>query len=266
MKKIYLLFTVLTFISCSVDNEDVLSAPNSFEGFNAVVETDGCESEYFSFGNAGFIDVRNDTEFLYVTIVANDTYELTRTKLHIADSENNFPTVGQGNLPPGQMDHKEKFDSAVKSHDFKLSLSNYEGCIYIASQSEFSNGADSETYWAGEINGNSGNWSYFEYCIQTCGPSACQIDAGPDDVWEISLSEAKAIGSEDELKHIYFNLLKTRNDGTFEPSFTEIVDAFWAEDGGVGEYPVTYTVTNPENGCTDSVVWTLRVLPDSAEE
>ena len=262
MKKIYILSVLFAIVSCSVDNEEIISGAESFPDLNAVVEINGCESESYSFANAGSIEVINDSDYLYISIVANDMYALNHTKLHIADSEAAFPTVGQGNLPPGKMKYKENFEPAVGSHTFKFPLSDYEGCIFIASQSEFTNGSDESTYWAGDIAGKSGNWSYFEYCIQTCEPQdpPCDLDAGPDNSKTISYSEADAIPSWDEVRKLYLSLLApgVSRNGTFNPSIWDIINDF--NQRGVGTYTTTYTITEGE--CSDSVELSIIVVPD----
>ncbi|WP_029036040.1 hypothetical protein [Salinimicrobium xinjiangense] len=262
MKRIYLLIVIFALASCSVDNEEIISEAGTLETLNAVVEIDGCESESYSFANAGAIEVINDSDFLYVSIVANDMYALNHTKLHVADSEADFPTVGKGNLPPGKMEYKESFEPAVESYTFKFPLSDYEGCIFIASQSVFSNGAGSGTYWAGDIAGASGNWAYFEYCIQVCEPQdpPCDLDAGPDNSKTITYSEAAALPSWDEVRKLYLSLLEpgVSRNGSFDPSIWDIINDF--NERGVGTYTTTYTITDGE--CSDSVELSIIVVPD----
>jgi hypothetical protein len=266
MKKFYLLFAVFALFSCSADNEEILHETGTFENLNAVVEIDGCESESFSFGTAGSIEVINDTEYLYVSVVAGDSYSLAHAKLHVANSEDAFPTVGKGNLPPGQMDHKMSFDPVLNSYTFKLPISDFEGCVYIASQSEFTDSTSSGTYWAGDIAGQSGNWYYFEYCIQTCESQdpICDLDAGPDNSKNITFSEAGAIPSWDEVRKLYLSLLAdgVSRDGTFDPSIWDIINNF--NERGVGGYSTTYTIT--EGDCSDTVELTINVVADPAED
>ena len=262
MKKISLLLAFIAFSSCSVDPEE------NFEAYelNAVVDVNGCESQSVSFGSVGSIEVTNDQDYLYVSIVADAMYDLKHTKLHIVGSEDGFPTVGQGNLPPGKMDYKESFTPAVDYYTWKFPLSDYEGCIYIASQSEFVNGSDSATYWAGDIDGESGNWSYFEYCIQTCQTAdPCEaVNAGSDNLKVMSYSEAAALGSWDEVHKLYLSLLDpgvVRTgifDNSFDPSIPELIDDFNVR--GVGDYTTEYTLA--EGDCSDSTFLTIRVVPD----
>lgn len=263
MKKIYSLFVFFTLVSCSVDNEEILLETGNLETLNAVVEISGCESEFYSFGNAGVIEVINDSDFLYISIIASGGYELGLSKLHIAHSEDAFPTVGQGNLPPGKMEYKESFKPAVGSYTFKISLSDYEGCIYIASQSVFSNSTGSGTYWAGDIHGTSGNWSYFEYCIQVCETQdpPCELNAGPDNSIRLTLSEAAAVPSWDEVRKLYLSLLAdgVSRSGTFDPSIWDIINDF--NERGVGTYTTTYTITEGE--CSDSVELSIIVVPEN---
>lgn len=264
MKKLYFLFALFSLLSCSVENEEIITGVESLQDLNAVVQVNGCESEAFPFGNAGIIEVINDSDYLYVSIVANDMYALAHTKLHIADSEDAFPTVGQGNLPPGKMEHKESFEPAAEYHTFKFPISDYEGCVYIASQSEFTDGGESSTYWAGNIAVKSGNWSYFEYCIQTCEPQdpPCDLNAGPNNSKTMSYSEAAAIPSWDEVRKLYLSLLApdVNRNGTFDPSIWDIIYDF--NERGVGTYTTTYTIT--EGNCSDSVELSIIVVPDNS--
>ncbi len=261
MKKISLLLAFIAFSSCSVDHEENFET-DAFSELNAIVDVNGCESQTFSFGNVGSIEVTNDQDYLYVSIVADAMYDLKHTKLHIAGTEEDFPTVGQGNLPPGKMDYKESFTPAVDYYTWKFPLSDYEGCIYIASQSSFVSGSDSSTYWAGDIAGESGNWSYFEYCIQTCQTAnPCEaVTAGSDNLKEISYSEAAALPSWDEVRKLYLSLLDPGVDrtGSFDPSIWDLIDDFNVR--GVGDYTTKYTIT--EGDCSDSAFLTLRVVPD----
>lgn len=251
-----LLFTGLT--ACSVEEVDE-NSEFGIQEVNAVVEIPGCEVVSYSFDQAGHIEVTNDQDSLYVSIISTNDHLLVSTKLHIANSPDNFPTVGQGNLPPGQMDQQENFDSGVEHVSYSYPLSDFEGCIYLASQSSFVSGSESVTLWAGNISGKSGKWSYFEYCIQDCDP-VCDIDAGSNNTKTITYSEAAALPSWDEVRKLYLRLLDdgVSNDGTFDPSIWDLINAF--NENGLGDYSTKYTIGEGE--CTDSVILTIRVVAD----
>lgn len=88
------------------------------------------------------------------------------------------------------------------------------------------------------------------------------VDAGPDNVKEMTVSEAAAVPSWDEVRKLYLSLLArgVPRDGVFDPSIWNLIDAFNATDNPVGDYTTTYTITVGE--CTDSVELTIRVIPD----
>ncbi|MBZ9729059.1 hypothetical protein LB467_05125 [Salegentibacter sp. JZCK2] len=88
------------------------------------------------------------------------------------------------------------------------------------------------------------------------------LDAGPDNLKEMSVSEAAALPSWDEVRKLYLSLLASGvpRDGVFDPSIWNLIDAFNATDNPVGDYTTTYTITDGD--CTDSVQLTIRVVPD----
>ena len=91
-------------------------------------------------------------------------------------------------------------------------------------------------------------------------PEVCSISAGSDNMKTITLSEAKALPSIDEVKKVYLRMLDSgvSRTGTFSPSIKTVVSQFNSNSGGVGEYTVTYTVSNGE--CSDSTQLTLKVV------
>lgn len=261
MKKVlFLPFIAMIFIGCSVDNEELDFEPQQILEMNAVFEVEGCETQSLDFGSAGEIHVTNDESNLYVTITASHANSLTKARLHIGNMLQDFPLVGQGNLPPGQMEHQEHFPSGVDSHTFVFPLSLYDDCFYIAANAIFSHGDTSTSLWSGDIEGNSGKWSYFEYCEQTCSPGCEPVDAGADNSITISYSEAAALGSWDEVRNLYLSLLgpHVSRNGTFDPTIWGLINDFNSQ--GVGEYSTVYTVG--EEDCTDSVVLTVIVEED----
>lgn len=88
----------------------------------------------------------------------------------------------------------------------------------------------------------------------------CNISAGPDNIRTITESQAAAIPSWDEVRKLYLNLLGpgVPRNGSFDPSITNIINDFQAHR--TGDFSTTYTVTNGE--CSDSVILTIRVIPD----
>ena len=93
-------------------------------------------------------------------------------------------------------------------------------------------------------------------------PPVCELDAGPNNSKVMTVSQAAAIPSWDEVRKLYLSLLQSgvSRNGTFDPSIWDLIDAFNATDNPVGEYTTTYTITNGD--CSDSVELTIRVVPD----
>lgn len=265
MKKfLFLPLIAITFIGCSVDNEDLDFDPQQILEKNAVYEVEGCETQIWDFENSGRIHVTNDENNLYITISASEERSLTKARLQVGNTLEDFPLVGQGNLPPGQMEHQEDFFSGIDSHTFVLPLSGYADCFYIAANAIFSSGSNSSSLWAGDLQGNRGKWSYFEYCKQICSPGCDPVvDAGADNSITIPYSEAAAIESWDEVRKLYLSLLEPQvpRNGTFDPTIWDLINRFNDEDaGGPGEYSTVYTIGEGE--CTDSVVLTVKVVED----
>lgn len=259
MKKIYVLimFGFLCF-SCSVDKDELAMEENQIQELNASFEVEGCETSSFNFNDAGAIEVTNDSEYLYVTLVASEGFSLSKTWLHIAKDFDSFPTVGKGNLPLSKMEFSKGFQPEVQKYTFQIALADYVGIILIASNSEFTDGDRNGSYWAGDQMVKFGNWSYFEYTVQICTPPC--IDAGPNNSITITESEAAAIPSWDEVRKLYLSLLApgvVRN-GTFDPSIWDMIYQFQAQR--TGDFTTTYSIGEGE--CTDSVELTIKVMPD----
>lgn len=94
----------------------------------------------------------------------------------------------------------------------------------------------------------------------------CDLNAGEDNSGTIKLSEAIAIESWDQVRQLYFRLLQSGvpRNGTFDPSIWDIIDSFNANEVKLGDYTVTYTITDGE--CSDSVDLTYTVIPDAPSD
>ena len=252
-----------SIIACSVDTDeldiDELDInENQIQELNASFEVEGCETSLFNYKASGKIEVTNDSEFLYVTIVPSEGFSLSKTWLHIADDFESFPTVGKGNLPIGNMEFNKVFQPEVQKYTFQFALGDYKGVILIASNSKFTNAEGNTSSWAGDQLVKFGNWSYFEYTVQNCAPPC--IDAGPDNSVTMTESQAAAIPSWDEVRKLYLSLLApgVPRDGTFDPSIWEVIYQFQAQP--IGDFTTTYTVGGVE--CIDSVELTIHVVPE----
>jgi tRNA(Phe) wybutosine-synthesizing methylase Tyw3 len=93
-------------------------------------------------------------------------------------------------------------------------------------------------------------------------PPTCELNAGADNLMEISRSTAAAIESWDEVRKLYLSLLEpgVRRDGSFDPTIMDLIKKFNEPGDNLGDYTTTYTITDGE--CTDSVQLTMRVIAD----
>lgn len=262
MKKLFLLPLLgLFFMGCSVDNEDLNLPENQIQDLNAAYSMgEPCgDATSFYFNDKGHIEVVNDEHKLYVTIIAGEGSFISNTKLHLANGLSGFPTVGQGNLPPGQMDYNEDFNSDQTTYTFEFDLTEFtefadeDGDGYqeisIASKTDFTNG---DGGWAGDFSGNSGGWSYFNYEIQPCevGEDPC---AGIDDpiyeeVCPSDINNPSLLGFTNFYKNqIFLNTDFTTITGSFNPTLADLHAEFLA-DGPVGTWTTYYTVTTEDCG------------------
>lgn len=90
----------------------------------------------------------------------------------------------------------------------------------------------------------------------------CILNAGADNLKEISRSDATAIESWDEVRKLYLTLLEPEvpRNGSFDPIIWDLIRKFNEPGDHLGDYTTTYTITNEE--CADSVQLTLRVIAD----
>lgn len=276
MKNVILPIVLIFLSSCSVEKDEINESQILVSNLNAIVEIEGCEVESYNFDNVGKIEVTNDTEKLYITIAAtSENFDLVNSKLHIAISESDFPTVGRGNLPPSKMEYNMDFESNVRSHTFEFPLDDFEGCIYIASQSTFSNGEDLITSWVGDINLKNGNWSYFQYCIQECIPTCEDLYTGPAFLTgSITYNEAKATisGVEAATKLLYANLIIQTGEyfgsglydpTRYSPSITSLVSLFNSELNEPFEtYDLKTTFSYGDDECAGTIDLIITVIDD----
>ncbi|MCM4159253.1 hypothetical protein FHG64_17430 [Antarcticibacterium flavum] len=258
MKKLLFLFcTVICLGACSVDEQELENAVMPIQEINATFESDGCIVTTFDYSTLGTIDVRNDRDFLYISIKAKGENNLSSIALHLAHDFSGFPTKGKGNLKPEWLEIQDPLGPGVQEQSYKFPLGDYSNNLVIASYTTF-NGA--EGFWTGDIEVKQGNWAYFGYEIKEH-----PVNAGPDNSREITLSEARKLPSWDEVRKIYANMLAPgvpKKEGTYSPSIWDLIDDFNdpARESQLGEYTTTYTLGTGD--CTDSVILTMIVVPD----
>lgn len=258
MKK-YLLLIIMLFclVACSVDDQELENSNLNLQELNATYISDGCSVTTFDYGTFGKIEVRNDRHSLYISIFATGENTLSASSLHIADNYAGFPTIGKGNLQPAKMEHQVSFGPGTKEHSFHFPLSDFNETMVIASYTTF-NG--NENIWAGDNAVRQGNWAYFNNKI-----NEHPINAGPDSSTTITLSEAIALPSWDEVRKLYAHQLAPgvdRTSGTYNPSIWEMIHYYNTLEGDskLGDFSTTYTLGTGE--CTDSVILTVKVVED----
>lgn len=246
MKKYFLLPILGLFIvACSVDNQELDVTEDPFTSMNAVYEDiEPCGTPTTeNFDDYGTITVSNNEDNLFVTVSAAAGSAIANTRLHIADDLADFPTVGQGNLPPGKMDHHVVFDPAAETYTFSFSLEeiNNDGCITIASMTSFTNGG---TAWAGDNHVKYGNWSYFEYCLQECPGEqepVCEYNDINNQLCSSQIGNPTLLGFTNYYRNLIFlNTDLTNITGTFDPTIAELLSQY-QEAGGIGTFTTNYT-------------------------
>lgn len=245
------------FVACSTDDSEMDDSTFNILELNATYEVDGCTVTTFDFNALGYIEIKNDRDSLYVTIIAESDNTISATSLHIANTFSDFPTVGKGNLQAHRMDYQESFEDEVIEYSFHFPLDVLDESLVIASYTTF-NG--SEAVWAGDLNVKQGNWSYFDYQVKEH-----PFNAGPDASRTMTVSEAAALPSWDEVRKVYAGMLAPgvdKKSGTYSPSIWDLINDFNDPDreSKVGEYATTYTLGSGE--CTDSVELIMIVVPD----
>ena len=287
MKKIILLPLLALLVGCSADNEDLLVPENEtraleiqadmFSSTAVTVTADYCGSATFPIGEYGDLEIKHDGYDVFVTITAREGYDLVDTKLHLVSGESSFPVVGQGNLPPGQMEHKYSFEAGTDSFTFPafdIADDLWGTYVSIASKTSFTDGVNTFSSWTGSIRGGSGNWSYLEYQIKTC----CEMAyAGADK--ELTISEEfyeSQIRTSFWLRKVMLNMLESGvvNSGNFSPTAAYLDQMYndWSGQGGrdadlpysttdEGYLIMRTTYTLGQGSCADQAVLTLYIIP-----
>ena len=290
MKKNLLLPLLLLIVGCSADNEELLVPETQTQALELQAETfstvaasmtaDYCGTTSYPFGEYGDLEVKHDGYYLYVSIIAREGYDIVDTKLDLESREDYFPLVGNGNLPPGKMEHKFNFDSGTNSYTFPafdLAKDIKGTLISIASKTTFTDGVNTFSSWTGPIKGNSGNWSYLNYEVKTC----CEMaNAGADKELTISqeLYDTK-IRTSYWLRRVFlYDMLEPGvvRSGTLSPTASYLDQMYndWSGQGG-GDIDLPYranlteeghlilrsTYTLGEGACADKAVLTLYVIP-----
>lgn len=286
---------LMIFVGCSVDNEDELVPENGaqqleletnlFSTASATTVSSYCRPQTFDIGKYGTLEVKHDGFDLFVTITANEGYDLVDTKLHLDSDETSFPLVGNGNLPPGQMADKTTFTSGTKSHTFTFDIITDLGgtLTSIASKTNFTDGTNTFSAWAGNEKGLSGNWFYLNYEIIAC----CEMAyAGVDFTWTVTKGYyERYIGVAATLREFLLTQVYKADktaviSGKFKPTAGVLDQTYndWSGQGGTdadlyfettgpdgsGNLILQTTYTVGQGSCADTASITLYIDPNPA--
>ncbi len=271
MKKLFILLFIVSLSACSVDTE-ISDLNSEYEELNATVNIseEDCSWISYDFEEYGQVSVINDEDLIYIKLVASSGYELTSAKMHAAEvSESgsrtgNFPTVGNGNLPPGKMEFNKDAVAGSNEIIFELDKLKYDSSeILIAVQATFTQGEHTFSAWAGDEEGKAGGWLYFQYDFQNCEQCKEEVYAGPDyDITFTTAYQMKDLDTGAKIDRFFANLVteNENNDitllqGTFEPSIQDFKNQYLVE--GKREFIITYTVG--EGVCEDSAAIKIEV-------
>ena len=223
-KLLFYLFLGVIITGCSVDpvNETI---ENHVNAFNAGVDDIGCAGT----DNSGTISVSEATAIKSWDEVRQLYFKLLQ------------PGVSrEGSFSPTIWNIIDSFnENEIKTGDYTTTYTiNIGGC------------------------NDSVELTYTVIADDTGDPTCDYLNAGSDNSGSILLSEAIAIESWDQVRQLYFRLLQpgVPRNGSFDPSIWDIIDSFNANEVKLGDYTVTYTITDGE--CSDSVDLTYTVIAD----
>lgn len=259
MRKIIWLVGLSVFaFSCSVDREEL--PDEDFFVADLVTTIEGCTVHQYELGDKAQVEVRNYYDHLKIKVSAYGNSSLNQINFHLAGNEEEFPTNKKGEFLLGQMDYKNKFPQGTFYEEFIIPFSEIPEEFAMVIYTEYGSGKNKDSAWAGDLSAGGADWSYFEYEV-----SAFPFFAGTDQMLEMTLSEAQAVPSWDEVRKIYANMLDDgvdRINGAYNPSIWDIINDFNdpARESQLDDYTTTYTLGTGE--CSDSVELTLRVIPD----
>lgn len=262
MRKLLFLGVMLSMVACSVENEDVSS--EEIFSVDAKISVDGCSVYNLNLGDKGLITFRNYYDFLEVSVTNTSSLDLNSVSIHFTQDVNGFPKTGKGEMNPSKFYYSVNIDKGVgqviKTFSFEELNITSGSNIYIAAAAEFGSGRNKSLYFAYDSELVSGSNKYFAYNVEPFVNYA-----GTDQIREITLSEAIALPSWDEVRKTYANMLDpgvNKTSGVYRPSIWDLIYDFNDpnRESQLGDYTTTYTLGSGE--CSDSVVLTLRVVPD----
>ncbi len=128
--------------------------------------------------NVGTVSIANGPTNMTVTYSTIDNWTLRDIHLFVGDCAH-MPVNKEGEPSPGRFPYTVNLSGGVHTYTFTIPLSGLGSCVCIAAQAEVSCGRNTETAWgAGTKFTQRCGWAtYFNYCKQSCGGSACIIPA-----------------------------------------------------------------------------------------
>ncbi|TRO65100.1 hypothetical protein [Christiangramia sabulilitoris] len=184
--------------------------------------------------------------------------------IHFAKDLADFPKKGNGQLNPSEFYYSESVDKAVDEVILRFNFKDLNIAvgeeIMISAVAQFGKGKNREEHFATDETLTNGKF-YFTYQIENF-----KNYAGTDQIREITLSEAQALPSWDEVRKTYASMLDSgvnKKDGVYKPSIWDLIYDFNdpSRETQLGDYPTTYTLGT--GSCSDSTNLILRVVPDS---
>ena len=261
MKKLLIIAVILFNVACSVENEEVVSEEATVA--DLVTSVDGCTVYDLSFDQDAKIEVRNFYDFIQVKVTKIGERDFNSLSIHFAKNENEFPRTGKGELNPSKFFYSGNVskgtNEVVLNFTFdELGIQTGDN-ILITAIAEFGSKKNKEIILASDSVLTAENF-YFQYNVEPFVNYA-----GTDQVKEITLSDAIALPSWDEVRKLYAGMLDSgvpKKAGTYNPSISDLIDDFNDPNrqSQLGDYTTTYTLGSGE--CSDSVELTMRVVPD----
>lgn len=262
MRKLLFLGVMLSMVACSVENEDVSS--EEIFSVDAKISVDGCSVYNLNLGDKGLITFRNYYDFLEVRVTNTSSVDLNSVSIHFTQDVNGFPKTGKGEMNPAKFYYSVNIDKGVeqviKTFSFEeLNIKSGDN-IFISAAAEFGSGKDKKLFFAYDADLVTANNKYFPYNVEPF------INyAGTDQIREITLSEARALPSWDEVRKTYANMLDegvNKKEGVYSPSIWDLIYDFNDPNRTtqLGDYITTYTLGIGD--CSDSTRLTLRVVAD----
>ena len=260
MRKLFLLIGAIIFIaSCSVNGDELHT--EELSPVDLVSNIDGCIVHSYELGEAGEVEIRNYKDEVVIRVNTKGNVSLNQINFHFAEDLNGFPTNKKGEFIVGQMEFRNRYPQGTFFEEFRIPLSSLSDSFYTAMLIEYGSGRNKKSIWVGDEYFTGADWKYFSYVV-----SPFPYYAGTDKYREITLSEARALESWNQVRGVYAAMLDEGVDRSqwhaYSPSIWDIINDFNDpnRESQLGDYITTYTLGTGD--CSDSAVLTLRIIED----